>query len=154
MQFLKEDKLEGKSVSHLRLKSEVINNEKYLIQKSFTKKDLLLLCKAYQISVSAQKNNNYINSHLVQKILISDCIPSSNVLENIVPSVSTSGISFQVSESNVDTVAEESAIAEASTQPVSSESSVPSTSVENVEIPGTSSDTTLSSPTPNVIGLF
>ena len=81
MQFLKEDKSESKAVSHLRLKSEVINNEKYLLQNSFRKKDLLLLCKADQASVSPQKknNNDHINSQLVQKNLISDCIPSSNV---------------------------------------------------------------------------
>lgn len=80
MQFLKEDKSESKAVSHLRLKSEVINNEKYLLQNSFRKKDLLLLCKADQASLSAKKNNNdHINSQLVQKKLISDCIPSSNV---------------------------------------------------------------------------
>ena len=55
MQFIKEDKSEGKAVSHLRLKSELTNNKNFLVEKSFTKKDLLLLCKAYKVKVSAKK---------------------------------------------------------------------------------------------------
>lgn len=47
MQFLKDDKSQEKISSHLRLKSEVVMNEKFLL--SFTKKDLLLLCQMYDV---------------------------------------------------------------------------------------------------------
>ena len=63
------DKSEGKAVSHLRLKSELTNNKNFLVEKSFTKTDLLLLCKAYKVKVSAQKKKDQINSELVKIIL-------------------------------------------------------------------------------------
>jgi hypothetical protein len=61
MQFIKEDKSEGKAVSHLRLNSELTNNKNFLVEMFFTKKDLLLLCKA-QISITETLNLSITSS--------------------------------------------------------------------------------------------
>lgn len=66
MQFIKEDKSEGKAVSHLRLKSELTNNKNFLLEKSFKKKDLLLLCKAYKVKVSAKKRRIRLTVNLLK----------------------------------------------------------------------------------------
>ena len=70
-------------MSHLRLKSELTNNKNFLVEKSFTKKDLLLLCKAYKVKVSAKKKKDQINSELVKIILQNDCIPASSELKSV-----------------------------------------------------------------------
>ena len=73
MQFLKEDKSKDKISSHLRLKSEVTLNEKFLV--SFTKKDLLLLCQMYDVKMSSQKRKDDIRLGLNRVILHCDSIP-------------------------------------------------------------------------------
>ncbi|VDI83329.1 Hypothetical predicted protein [Mytilus galloprovincialis] len=75
MQFFTDDKSDGKTVSHLRLKSELIENSNFLTEKTFTKKDLLLLCKIYNVTVSSSKKKNDISSVLSNVILNSDSIP-------------------------------------------------------------------------------
>ena len=50
MKFCREDKSSGKCVSHLRLKSELTQNVHFLADK-FTKKELLVLCTAYELTV-------------------------------------------------------------------------------------------------------
>ncbi|CAC5387710.1 unnamed protein product [Mytilus coruscus] len=75
MQFLIEDKSKDKEGSHLRLKSELMQNEKFLSENSFTKKDLLMLCLMYNVKISTQKRKEEISSELGKAILKSDCIP-------------------------------------------------------------------------------
>lgn len=55
MQFLKDDKSQRKISSHLRLKSEVVMNEKFL--PSFTKNDLLFYvkCMMYRCHLGNEK---------------------------------------------------------------------------------------------------
>ncbi|CAC5392775.1 PIF1 [Mytilus coruscus] len=75
MQFLIEDKSKNKEGSHLRLKSELMQNEKFLSENSFTKKDLLMLCLVYNVKISTLKRKEEISSELGKAILKSDCIP-------------------------------------------------------------------------------
>ncbi|CAC5392063.1 unnamed protein product [Mytilus coruscus] len=75
MQFLIENKSKDKEGSHLRLKSELMQNEKFLSENSFTKKDLLMLCLMYNVNISTQKRKEEISSELGKAILKSDCIP-------------------------------------------------------------------------------
>ena len=141
MQFIKEDKSEVKAVSHLRLKSELTNNKNFLVEKSFTKKDLLLLCKAYKVKVSAKKKKDQINSELVKIILQNDCIPASSELKSV--ETMTSGSSHSVESSVADGSNLQEAITSTETgisgshSSVSSEIPVPSTSFDT-EIPGSS----------------
>lgn len=44
MQVIKEDKSEGKAVSHLRLQSELTHNKNFLVENSFTKKKIYYYC--------------------------------------------------------------------------------------------------------------
>jgi hypothetical protein len=141
MQFIKEDKSEGKAVSHLRLKSELTNNKNFLVEKSFTKKDLLLLCKAYKVKVSAQKKKDQINSELVKIILQNDCIPAPSELKTV--ETMTSGSSHSVESIVADGSTLQEAITSTETEisashsSVTSEIPVPSTSFDT-EIPGSS----------------
>ncbi|VDI26920.1 Hypothetical predicted protein [Mytilus galloprovincialis] len=75
MQFLIEDKSKDKEGSHLRLKSELMQNEKFLSENSFTKKELLMLCLMYNVKISTQKRKEEISSELGKAILKSDFIP-------------------------------------------------------------------------------
>lgn len=76
MQFLKDDKSQEKISSYLRLKSEVVMNEKFLL--SFTKKDLLLLCQMYDLQMPSRKRKDEISINLNRVILQSDSIPCPN----------------------------------------------------------------------------
>lgn len=84
MKFYNEDKLVNKQGSILRLKSELVQNDKYLNDCSFTKKELLLLCKDFKIKISAQKRKDEIAGLISKTILSSDIayIPEeSNTLD-------------------------------------------------------------------------
>lgn len=76
MQFLKDDKSQRKISSHLRLKSEVVMNEKFLL--SFAKKDLLLLCQMYDVQMPSRKRKVEISMNLNRVILQSYFIPCPN----------------------------------------------------------------------------
>jgi len=67
--FFNEDNSSNKEVSMLRLKSELMQNRKYLNEHSFTKKDLILICQQYKIKVSAQQMKDEIINVLVKGIL-------------------------------------------------------------------------------------
>ncbi|CAC5394981.1 PIF1 [Mytilus coruscus] len=79
MQFFKDNKSDGKTASHLRLKSELVANSNFLTEKTFTKNDLLLLCKIYNVTVASSKRKNDISSVLSNAILNSDSIPYQSV---------------------------------------------------------------------------
>lgn len=84
MKFYNEDKSVNKQGSILRLKSELVQNDKYLNDCSFTKKELLLLCKDFKIKISAQKRKDEIAGLISKTILSSDIayIPEeSNTLD-------------------------------------------------------------------------
>jgi len=158
MQFLREDKSVGKSVTHLRLKCELINNDKFLLEKSFTKKDLLLLCKAYDLKVAAKKKNDFINSRLVETICKSNSVPFPNELgSSIVSEVSESNVrnvELELSDSDIPTrgthqesTLSTSAAAEPNTS-LNTSAAIDATFVPmttDTEMPGSSTDTTQSS---------
>lgn len=68
MQFLKDDTSKDKLSSHLRLKSEIMQNNQFLLEKSFTNKDLLLLCRLYNVKMSTQKKKSEINTEFIKAI--------------------------------------------------------------------------------------
>lgn len=51
MKLCMEDNSVKKISSHLRLKSELMNNPKYFMDKSFTKKELQIFSKAYDLTL-------------------------------------------------------------------------------------------------------
>lgn len=146
------------NITHLRLKYELINNDKFLLEKSFTKKDLLLLCKAYDLKVAAKKKNDFINSQLVETICQSNSVPF--------PTELGSNIVSKVSESNVKNVERELSSSDIPTRGTHQESTLstsaaaePNTSLNtsaaidatfvpmstDTEMPGSTTDTTQSS---------
>lgn len=74
MQFLRNDKSKDKEGSHLRIKSENMQNEKFLLENSFTETDFLQLCQIYNVNISSQKRIDAIVTELNKIILRSDCI--------------------------------------------------------------------------------
>ncbi|CAG2206493.1 PIF1 [Mytilus edulis] len=97
MKFYTEDKSTNKQSSFLRLKSELLQNPKYLNDYSFTKKDLLLICKDIKIKISSQKRKEEITNVLAKKILDSDtCIETLNIPDSYEPQPGPSGISQSV----------------------------------------------------------
>lgn len=74
MQFLRNDKSKDKEGSHLRIKSENMQNEKFLLENSFTEKDFLQLCQIYNVNISSQKRIDAIVTELNKIILRRDCI--------------------------------------------------------------------------------
>ena len=139
-------------MSHLRLKSELTNNKNFLVEKSFIKTDLLLLCKAYKVKVSAKKKKDQINSELVKIILQNDCIPAPSELKTV--ETMTSGSSHSVESSVADGSNLQEAITStetgisASHSSVTSEIPVPSTSFDT-EIPGSSTSNITEIPVPS-----
>ena len=69
MKFFTEDNSENKEVSILRLKSEILRNEKFLNENSFTKKDLLLLCQTLKLKVNPQLKKDEVIAVVVKGIL-------------------------------------------------------------------------------------
>ena len=79
--FCKEDKSSNKNVSHFRLKSEISQKASYLSEK-FTKNDLFLLYKEYDLKVSKQKRKDDITKVLSDKILQCDTMPCPDELKD------------------------------------------------------------------------
>ena len=69
MQFFNDDKSVNKEVSHLRLKSELLQNERFLLEKSFTKQDMISIAKIYTLNLSIRKKKDELNAELVKKVL-------------------------------------------------------------------------------------
>lgn len=67
-----------------------MQNEKFLLEKSFTKKDLLQLCRIYNVNISSQKRIDAIVTELNKIIFQSDCIPCLDELQ-VEQSVTTQG---------------------------------------------------------------
>lgn len=68
--------------SHLRLKSELTQNVHFLADK-FTKKELLVLCAAYELTVLKPKKIDDIRNLSQIKILQCDNMPNPNALLNV-----------------------------------------------------------------------
>lgn len=64
-----EDNSENKEASILRLKSELLQNDKFLNENAFTKKDLILLCQTLKLQVKPQQKKDEIISVVVRGIL-------------------------------------------------------------------------------------
>lgn len=101
MKFIQMDSSTSKSVSHLRMKAEIIQNNKCLMK--FTKKELSIICKAYGIKMSNQRKKDVISSKLKEHILQCSDIPHPEELGKnprsstpVNPSEPVSSVSFSV----------------------------------------------------------
>lgn len=74
MKFYNEDKLVNKEGFILRLKSEFVQNDKYLNDCFFIRKELLLLCKDFKIKIFVQKRKDEIVGLILKIILSSDVV--------------------------------------------------------------------------------
>ena len=68
-------------MSHFRLKSEISQKASYL-SETFTKNDVFLLYKAYDLKVSKQKRKDDITKVLSDKILQCDTMPCLDELKD------------------------------------------------------------------------
>ncbi|CAG2226886.1 unnamed protein product [Mytilus edulis] len=69
MKFFSEDNSTNKEVSFLRLKSELMQSEKFFNDNSFTKKELISLGQYFKIKANAQQKKDGIIHVLVKGIL-------------------------------------------------------------------------------------
>ncbi|CAC5368770.1 unnamed protein product [Mytilus coruscus] len=94
MKTILNDKSECKRSSHFKIKSCLIDHGKVLFG-NFNKKDMLILCKAYDIQISTSSTNDVIKDELCSVIESSDRILFSKYLEE----------TFSSSESNLSSKA-------------------------------------------------
>lgn len=101
MKTILNDKSECKKSTHFKIKSGLIDHGKALFG-NFTKKDMLILCKAYDIQISTSSSNDVIKDKLCSVIESSDGILFPKYLEETFSS-SESNLSSKSLETSVPT---------------------------------------------------
>lgn len=79
MSYIINDESENKISSHLKLQSSICDFGIYVLT-NFTNKNLLCLCKAYNVSISAKNDKKYISEKLKSAIDCHTMIPNPNEL--------------------------------------------------------------------------
>lgn len=95
---------EGKSVSHQILKGLILQNSKYLC--TFKKKELMSLCKAYNMKIKSTENKDNIIKQLNRQIteIASAMIKPAYLNQSSDPNVSSSSTNTHVEEETTDNV--------------------------------------------------
>lgn len=91
--FYSEDKSKNKEASVCRMKSELLQNPNFFVEHSFTKVNLISICKDFNLKVTASKKKNEIAAILAEYIMGTCTSETSNILtlvETQNPSVTAS----------------------------------------------------------------